>query len=209
MLIDRSGSMEIIKRDMEGALKTMLDAERGNPDPCKLTVGYFNSRLVEGLTLPIQQHPIPEIAPSGATALLDAACQLIDRTGRRLEAMPVAERPDRVLFVIITDGEENASSIHTVEDLKRRIEHQSSVYKWQFSFLGANMDAIKVAKAFGIPANFAATYRAAPGVGAAVGAVMSNLVRSARNVQNDNDFQAAVSYSDTQRESLLDTLNKS
>jgi hypothetical protein len=80
--------------------------------------------------------------PRGGTPLLDALGQTIDSTGRALAAIPEANRPNKVVFVVITDGQENSSHQHTKTSVKERIDHQSSRYNWQFVFLGANQDAL-------------------------------------------------------------------
>ena len=86
----------------------------------------------------------------GRTALNDAVCQAIDETGKKLASMREEERPSKVLFVILTDGEENASRSFTNRDVKKRIQHQTDVYKWGFVFLGANQDAFATGQEMGI-----------------------------------------------------------
>ena len=99
--------------------------------------------------------------PRGSTALLDAIGRTIDATGVRLAALPEAERPDKVMVVIITDGEENASVQYTRAQIFSMITLQQDVYHWSFLFLAANQDAIAAAAAVGIGAqqsiDFAAT----------------------------------------------------
>ena len=97
--------------------------------------------------------------PRGGTALIDAACLAIDATGNRLAAMPPAERPDKVLFIIVTDGLENASKFYTCQSLNIRISHQRAKYNWQFIFLGANQDVIAEATKYGIPIASAFSYQ--------------------------------------------------
>ncbi|HBN75952.1 MAG TPA: hypothetical protein DD473_09060 [Planctomycetaceae bacterium] len=95
--------------------------------------------------IPIQQ--VAELTdetfvPRGSTALLDAMGQTIVRTGQRLAAMPEAERPGRVLFVTLTDGEENSSREYNLHRINDMITEQKEKYYWQFLFLAANWDAI-------------------------------------------------------------------
>lgn len=84
------------------------------------------------------------------TALLDAVGRAINETGQRLAVMPEHERPGLVVFVIITDGQENSSHEFTKTQIKELIKHQQTKYAWQFTFLGANQDAFAEARSIGI-----------------------------------------------------------
>ena len=99
---------------------------------------------------PIAEVPPLALEPRGATALLDAIGKTIHETGRRLAALPEAERPERVLFVVISDGQENASTEFSSERILAMTTHQASAYKWEFVYLGANQDAIAEAAKMGI-----------------------------------------------------------
>ena len=90
----------------------------------------------------------------GCTALNDAVCIAIDTMGKEFAAMTEEERPENVLCVIITDGQENASREFSTADVKKRIEHQQDVYKWEFLFLAANQDAFESGSALGIREDF-------------------------------------------------------
>lgn len=94
------------------------------------------------------------------TPLHDAICKVIDNTGRWLGFIPEDERPEKVLFVIITDGLENASQNYNAKDVKERITRQTEQYKWQFVYLGANQDAILVGESLGISQDSSMTYTA-------------------------------------------------
>jgi hypothetical protein len=114
--------------------------------------------------------------PRGSTALLDAVGQTIDEAGARLSAMAEPERPSKVVFVIITDGHENASHRFTAKKIDKMIALQRNVYKWEFVFLGANQDAIATAAAMHIPSSHAMTYMASSeGVDLAFRAVSGNM----------------------------------
>lgn len=86
----------------------------------------------------------------GCTALLDAVGKTIDSVGARLSETPEEERPEKVIFVIMTDGEENSSREYDLEKVKGMIEHQTNKYSWEFIFLGANIDAVGEATAMGM-----------------------------------------------------------
>ena len=96
----------------------------------------------------------------GMTALLDAVGTTINSIGERLANTPEEERPEKVIFVITTDGYENDSREFTRDKVKEMIEHQQNKYSWVFMFLGANMDAVAEAGKYGISSSYAATYTA-------------------------------------------------
>ena len=85
------------------------------------------------------------------TALLDAQGRTIVELGQELNHLPASERPGKVIVMTMTDGMENASQLYTDVQVAAMVEHQREVYKWQFLYLGANQDAIRVAAGIGIP----------------------------------------------------------
>jgi hypothetical protein len=106
---------------------------------------------------------VPELnkknyVPNGGTPLLDTIAVAMNRTGKALAAMPESLRPEKVLFVIITDGEENASVVYNHQKVMEMIQHQTIVYKWEFMYLGANQDAIQAGAAFGMSATRSMSY---------------------------------------------------
>jgi hypothetical protein len=165
VILDRSGSMEAIASDVIGGFNQFLSAQQRQPGDCRLTLVQFDDQYeVVYLARPIAgaaRLTAKSFEPRGSTALLDAIGRTIDTTGTRLAALPEANRPDRVLLAIITDGEENASVHYTRERIFKMISSQQAVYGWAFLFLAANQDAIAEAATVGIGAqqsmNFAAT----------------------------------------------------
>jgi len=93
---------------------------------------------------------IENYTTDGCTALYDAICIGIDDLGKKFAAMSEEERPDAVVFAILTDGFENASRQFTVGDVKTRIEHQTGKYSWTFRFLAANQDAVLTGREMGL-----------------------------------------------------------
>jgi hypothetical protein len=159
-IVDRSGSMESIAADMRGGFDNFIRKQREIPGECRVTVVHFDDRYEVAFTsLALAAVPQLELVPRGMTALLDAMCRAIDETGARLAAMPERERPEKVIVMTITDGLENASRTHKRHDVLDRIRRQERDYNWQFIFLGANQDAIAVARDLGIRAGNAATYQ--------------------------------------------------
>jgi uncharacterized protein YegL len=153
ILLDRSGSMGAIKKDMEGAFDTFLTEHRRVPST-KMTLIQFssvNDHQVVYQNVPVEAVEKLNIDALGGTPLLDAFCKAIDSTGTRLANMKESDRADKVLMIVITDGEENQSKTYTRNDVKSRVTKQQTDYKWEFVYLGANQDAFQETQSFGIP----------------------------------------------------------
>lgn len=150
-LIDRSGSMSGIKTDMEGGIKTFLAEQKLLPGKCTITAAQFDTEyeILHSLKSLNEVQEL-KITPRGDTALIDSMVRLINQAGEELSNLPEEERPERVLFVTITDGEENSSTESTNEQLAKLIKEQEEKYLWQFTYLGANQDAFNVARGFGL-----------------------------------------------------------
>ena len=101
-----------------------------------------------------------DYVPRGCTALLDAVGDAIQHIGNIHKYGREEDVPAHTLFIITTDGMENASRRHSIDKVKNMIERQKTKYGWEFLFLGANMDAVETAGTFGIAAERAVTYRA-------------------------------------------------
>lgn len=161
LVLDRSGSMNSILQDAQGGLDHFIADQKNQPGECTFTLIQFNGDY----DVPIKAKPIKEveghrIEPSGQTALLDAVGRAINETGNRLSQMPEPDRPGLVVFVILTDGLENASQEFAscnggADRIKAMIEHQQTTYSWQFTYLGANQDAWDVARNLGIKGGIA------------------------------------------------------
>ena len=161
-VIDRSGSMGSIAVDMEGGFANFIKEQKATGDDIRVSVVYFDDKYdVAFTTRPIAEVEKIVIAPRGSTALVDALGRTIDTVGARLAAMDEKDRPNRVLIMTITDGQENASREFTLNKIKDKIKHQREVYAWDFSFLGANIDSFSVGAGLGIAQgstrNFVAT----------------------------------------------------
>ena len=185
VILDRSGSMEEIASDAIGGFNQFLTAQQRQRGDCRLTLVQFDDRYeVVYLAQPLadaSRLTAKTFEPRGSTALLDAIGRTIDATGARLAALPEAERPDRVLLVILTDGEENASVEYTRNRVFSMISTQQDVYGWSFLFLAANKDAIAEAAKVGIDARRSLTF---PATGAGIRAAslaMSDAVASFRS----------------------------
>lgn len=161
-LIDSSGSMSSLTHDTIGSFNTFLAEQKAFPGEALFTLCTFNDKQT-------YIHDFVKIAdvsnlsdktyvPRNGTALLDAMGHTIDLVGSKLGALPEAERPSKVLFLIITDGQENSSNKFSVAQIKQKVEHQKTKYQWEFQFFGASMDQIADAMNFGIDAGKTLSY---------------------------------------------------
>ena len=159
LVIDRSGSMEEIRTDAEGGVNAFIREQARQPGEALLTLVQFDDEhefVHRGV--PIKEVPPYTLVPRGSTALLDAVGRAINETGERLAKMPEAGRPGLVIFVIVTDGEENASHEFSKAQIKAMIDRQQTKYSWHFTFLGADQDAFAEAGGMGIAANGTANF---------------------------------------------------
>lgn len=156
LVLDASGSMESIRTSTVKSLKSFFAGMKSEEDKTLLDVWQFSDtvkHLVDGADLNKgAPQTLENYTTEGCTSLYDAVCVGIDELGRKFAAMPESERPDGVVFAVLTDGFENASTDFTVEDVKNRIEHQSKKYNWEFRFLAANQDAVTTGAGLGIAA---------------------------------------------------------
>lgn len=159
LLIDRSGSMSNCRANMENGLQEYLTGQRAIPET-RVSIFQFDSQSVDNThrDVPIDAVGKISIIPRGGTPLYDALYQVIQDTGKRLRDMPEQDRPERVLFIVITDGHENCSRTVNSKSLAQLIANQTNKYNWEFIYLGANQDAILSAAQFGLAATQAMTY---------------------------------------------------
>lgn len=161
-ILDKSGSMAGLERDTIGGFNAMLDKQKAQAGECRITTVLFDHRyeLLHDHTDIRAVRPITarEYRVGGSTALLDALGKTIHKIATAQKNTSEPFRAKRVMFVIITDGEENASREYAAKEVKEAIRRQKSRYGWEFIFLGANIDAVETAGRFGIDAGRAANY---------------------------------------------------
>ena len=161
-LLDRSGSMSGLENDTIGGFNGFVkkQAEIG---PTNLTTVLFDDQyeiLHSGIDAKNAVLTEKEYFTRGSTALLDAVGKTIDEVGVRLAATPEAQRPGKVIVVITTDGLENASRQYGYEQVKAMITRQSEQYRWEFIFMGANIDAAQEGQKLGIRLDRSFNYEA-------------------------------------------------
>lgn len=163
-ILDRSGSMAGLEGDTIGGFNAMIEKQkREQGEALVSTVLFDNDSEVIHDRVDIQRiKPMThkEYYVRGCTALLDAVGGAIHHIGNVHKYAREEDRPEKTLFVITTDGMENASRKYSYDRLKAMIKRQKEKYGWEFLFLGANIDAAKEAARFGISADHAANYHA-------------------------------------------------
>ena len=163
-ILDRSGSMAGLEGDTIGGFNAMIEKQKNEPGEAYVSTVLFDNES----SVIHDRVDIQKVAPMtradyyvrGCTALLDAVGKAIQHIGNVHKYAREEDRPEKTLFVITTDGMENASREYTYDRLKMLIQRQKDKYGWEFLFLGANIDAAKEAARFGIGADQAANYHA-------------------------------------------------
>lgn len=161
-ILDKSGSMSGLERDTIGGFNAMLGKQKEAAGESRITTVLFNSRY----ELLHDRIDIQAVSPmtereyqvGGSTALLDAIGRTVNKLVNVQRSTAEEYRAGSVMFVIITDGEENASREYSAQKVRAMIEHQREKYGWEFVFLGANIDAVETAGRFGISADRAVDY---------------------------------------------------
>ena len=163
-ILDRSGSMSGLEKDTIGGYNALLAKQKEEKGDATVTTVLFDDQYellhdrtnVKGIA-PITEK---EYFVRGCTALLDAIGLTVNKIGNALKHTAESERPEKVMFVITTDGMENASREYDYDKIKKMIGHQKEKYGWEFIFIGANIDALETAAKFGISEDRAANYHA-------------------------------------------------
>ena len=163
-ILDRSGSMAGLEADTIGGFNAMLEKQKAEPGEAIVSTVLFDNRSeVLHDRLPLDRVPAmtrEDYWVRGCTALLDAVGGAIRHIGNVHKYAREEDRPERTLFIITTDGMENASRRYDYREVKAMIEQMREKYGWEFLFLGANIDAAREAARFGIRPDRAANYHA-------------------------------------------------
>lgn len=194
LVVDRSGSMETIREDMEGGIKTLLADQANEPGTCLVTLAQFDTEyevVFEGV--PVQELRGYRLVPRGSTALLDAMGRTISTVRARVDALPKAKRPANVVFAVVTDGLENSSREWSRDMVMTAVKDRIDA-GWHFTFIGANQDAIQEGERLGVAADASLDFAASPaGSRAAMGAFSASMVRMRRGEA------PGISYSEEER----------
>ena len=161
-ILDRSGSMAGLESDTIGGFNAMLAKQKKEDGEAYISTVLFDneSRVLHDRRNINEVQPITEreYTVGGCTALLDAVGGAVHHIGNVHKYAREEDRPEKTVFVIITDGMENASRIYNYQTVKAMVERQKEKYGWEFLFLGANIDAAATAGRFGIAADRAAEF---------------------------------------------------
>lgn len=217
MVIDESGSMAPQRDDTIGGVNTFIAEQKDYPrdfhfgsavlrrekmvppdPPMKGTISLytFGGQVRQVYTMkPLASAPnltTKTYKPSGFTPLLDALGRAMTETGDHLRGLREDERPDKVIFLIVTDGHENASITFSKDQIARMVCEQRDIYRWEFVFIGADIDAIDVAAQYGIGAATAMQYDK--------GSTYSTYAIASANVMKARVSGQSMAFSDNDRD---------
>ena len=183
-ILDRSGSMAGLEKDTIGGFNAMIEKQKAEAGEAYISTVLFDN-YSEVIHDRVALNDVPKLTEKeyyvrGCTALLDAVGGAIHHIGNVHKYAREEDRPEKTLFVITTDGMENASRRYSYEKVREMTQRQKEKYGWEFLFLGANIDAAKEAARFGIDADRAADYHADTQGTAVIYEAMSDVVYSVR-----------------------------
>lgn len=190
MLIDKSGSMDSIKSATEEAVESFIRNQKKVAGYATLSLIQFDDKYDVDYWMRPLAHVSNEfnLHPRDMTAMFDAIATAIIDTGKALAALAEDERPETVIFAVMTDGQENASREFSQKSVRTMIKEQEQKYSWKFLFLGANQDAVLSAEKIGISSDSAITFGAnAVGVRSVVEAT-SKVVTAMRTSVGNTTF---------------------
>ena len=200
-ILDRSGSMAGLEADTIGGFNAMIEKQKGEEGEAVVSTVLFDhlSEVIHDRVDLQKIRPMTrkEYYVRGCTALLDAVGRVIHHIGNVHKYAREEDRPEKTLFVITTDGMENASREYTYDRVRRMIERQRERHGWEFIFLGANIDAAREAARFGISEDRAANYHADSQGTAVIYAAVSEAVcnvRASRPMRADWKRQVDEDY---------------
>lgn len=195
-IMDRSGSMQSIRWDVEKGMKDIVEDLKQSGANVSVDLVQFDTEIEH----PVRGVPIDQfhfrLEPRGGTALYDGIVTGVSNLRERIAGLPAKKRPDAVQVVVVTDGEENSSKVADAQLVKDTVEYQTATAGWDFTFLGANQDAVFVSAALGFEGKKAMTFAStASGVQGTANS-LSNYIQQTLAGQD-------AQYSDEQRASAL------
>lgn len=195
LVVDRSGSMQGIHTDAAGGINALIKEQAAVEGQITVTLYQFDDRY-EKVFGPILacDSPTYVLSPRGMTALLDATGKAITETGEFLSTLSEDKRPDRVVFVIVTDGYENASKEFTKDKVKALIETQTKQWNWEFVYLAANIDAFSEAGQLGVSAftQYKSTPQSTRSAYAGVSSAMSSARAGGQSISVSDNLPSEV-----------------
>lgn len=198
MLVDRSGSMETCKTEAQNAINDFIKSQAQDDTQTCLTLVEFDNKVetpILAVTLDKADVPIYTLVPRNMTALYDAIGTTVNSVGKRLSDLPEQDRPNKVIFVIMTDGLENNSKEFKADQTKKMITHQETKYNWKFVYLGANQDAFVVGGSIGTSAIRTCSYDTQN-----FGAMCSGVSRSVSDYKSN--LRADMAFTEDERQEI-------
>lgn len=195
-VIDKSGSMSRLTNDTIEGFNGFIESQKDDTKTTLTTVLFDTSWKIlhDGVDVyEVEPMTTKDYIAGGGTAMLDAIGETINMVQERHDE----EKPDKVLFVITTDGEENASKKFTKSQIEKMIKHQTNGHGWTFMFLGANMDAVKEASSIGISNDCAINYSYTSAGTDAVYRTMSNAATTVKCCATLDNFDLSSTYTAT------------
>lgn len=201
-ILDKSGSMSHLVGDTIGGFNGFIESQKALDGKATLTTVLFDTTwrmLHDGIDIhEVKPMTTMDYIAGGGTAMLDAIGEVINKVQDRHDELG-AEKPENVLFVITTDGEENSSRKFTKSQIEKMIKHQTNGHGWKFMFLGANMDAVKEAESIGINKDWATNYTyTAQGTSAAY----ATMDCAASSLRSTGDYLKGVTLASAYADSL-------
>lgn len=195
-ILDRSGSMAGLEKDTIGGYNSMLERQKKEEGEAIISTVLFDDKS-EVLHDRKNLYNVRSITERdyyvrGCTALLDAVGGAIHHIGNVHKYMPANQRPEKTMFIITTDGMENASREYTYSKVKKMVEEKKKKYHWEFVFLGANIDAVEVAGRFGVSKNRAVRYECDSAGTKLNFQMMSKMVSCAKRAKSAVEMEAMM-----------------
>lgn len=192
-ILDMSGSMGPLRNDTIGGYNTLLEEQRKQEGEANITTIVFNRDYVllhdRDDIKNVKDLTPQDYCPCGGTAMLDAVGIAIDSLKHRIEAMPEGKKPGNVVVTIVTDGYENCSKEYNWGQIQSMIKEQREQHDWLFTFIGANIDTMKVSQKMGIDPRLAKKYTASKeGTESVYGAVSKSMNYSRGAVRNNVSY---------------------
>ena len=196
-ILDRSGSMAGLEDDTIGGFNAMVEKQKKEQGEAVLSAVLFsddNRVLYDRVDIQkVEPMTDRQYQVGGCTALLDAIGGAVHHIANVHKYAREEDRPGKTIFVITTDGMENASRTYGYDEVQRMVKHEQEKYGWEFLFLGANMDAISAARSFGIRADRAVRYRRdSTGTALNYSVVSETVARVRRHERIEPDWSAPI-----------------
>jgi len=202
IILDRSGSMSSIQAATIKGFDAFMEEQKAQKGTATASLTKFDDKIeLDYAFKDINEVPKLDLQPRGSTALLDAIGVTLKNLNEKIKAMPEDEKPEQVVVVIITDGEENCSKEYTYEKIAKKIAKRTDNDKWKFVYLGANQDAIATGAKLNISAANSMTFAANATGTANTYSSFSGKMSAYRSIKTD----ASMAFDEEDRKNSIDS----